>query len=100
MPETVPVTVSQLIARHAAGIASIVDEQPATTLTDFADQLRTAAVYLDRSGINGGDELDMAALYLVDAEHTSSADELQVLAGKAAEYLKDADDIVAEYRLA
>ncbi|OKJ52552.1 hypothetical protein [Streptomyces sp. CB02261] len=98
MPQTTPITAERIVAKYATAVASVIGEPPATNLPDFAAQLRTAAVYLERSGINGGDELDTAALYLDDL-HALPADKQQAWLEQAAESLKDTADMVAEYHL-
>ncbi|MEU3399402.1 hypothetical protein [Streptomyces filamentosus] len=98
MSKIVPITADSLIAKHAADIATITGEPAATTLSDFADQLRTAAGLVERVGINGGDELEDAAVYLNDVA-TATPDRQQALLETAAEHLKDVDDIADEYRL-
>ncbi|MEV3996722.1 hypothetical protein AB0K62_13730 [Streptomyces halstedii] len=65
--QTKPITADSLIAKYAAGIAFVAEEEPATTLHDFTYQVTVAAEHFEGAGINGGDELETAATYLVDA---------------------------------
>ncbi|MCX4605462.1 hypothetical protein OG402_33895 [Streptomyces anulatus] len=98
MPATKTVTVESLIAEHADGIAFAEEGQPATTVDDFATQLRDAARTFDLAGINGGDELENAATYLVDAANSTDPAERALFLKKAAKGLAYADDMVSELR--
>lgn len=91
-------TIDAVLARHAQGIAFVAEERPATTVSDFTDQLRTAAENFEGAGINGFEELEIAAIYLGDAAVSEGAD-LRVLLNSAAKYLANATDMVDEYRL-
>lgn len=97
--KTQPLTLQQIIVRHATDIAFAAEEQPATTPDDFLDQLRTAAHNLGYyAGINGAEDLDTAAMYLDDARHAGTAEQ-PVLLKRANRNLKYLADMVDEYRL-
>lgn len=96
--QTKPITADSLIAKYAADIAFVAEEQPATTLHDFTYQVSVAAEYFEGAGINGGDELVTGSHYLVDAEAATDDNVRAVLLGKAVEYLALASDMVDEYR--
>ncbi|MFJ9988537.1 hypothetical protein ACIQUD_31770 [Streptomyces globisporus] len=98
MPATKTLTVESLIAEHADDIAFAAEEQPATTVDDFAAQLRDANRTFELAGINGVDELENAATYLVDAANSTDPTEQAVLLKKAAKSLAYADDMVSELR--
>ncbi|MGW1015605.1 hypothetical protein [Streptomyces niveus] len=87
-----------LLARVVADIAFVAEAQPATTFADLGEQAQTAAQRLDDAGISGSEELDAAAIYLLDADRTSGA-ERDTLLNRAAELLTDTPDMVDEYRL-
>ncbi|MFJ3283296.1 hypothetical protein [Streptomyces halstedii] len=96
--QTEPITADSLIAKYATDIAFVAEEEPATTLHDFAYQVTVAAERFEGAGINGGDELETGAQYLVDAEYATDDNVRTVLFGKAAEYLARANDMADEYR--
>ncbi|WP_406225012.1 hypothetical protein [Streptomyces anulatus] len=98
MPATKTVTVESLIAEHADGIAFAAEEQPATTVDDFAAQLRDAIRTFDLAGINGIDELESAATYLIDAAQSTDPAEQNLFLKKAAKGLAYADEMVSELR--
>ncbi|MFJ6363463.1 hypothetical protein ACIQIE_20065 [Streptomyces globisporus] len=98
MPVTKTLTVESLIARYADGIAFAAEEQPAATVDDFAAQVRDAVRTFELAGINGGDELEDAATYLVDAANSTDPTEQALLLKKAAKGLAYADDMVSELR--
>ncbi|WP_327335890.1 hypothetical protein OG384_04450 [Streptomyces sp. NBC_01324] len=100
MTATKTITAVELIARYAADIAFVAEEKPATTLEDFNEQLSTAAHRLGKTwaDIQGAEELDTAVTYLADAIYSTDDAERAVLVNRAASYLCDLDEVVAEYR--
>ncbi|MZG04160.1 hypothetical protein G3M53_91450 [Streptomyces sp. SID7982] len=94
------ITAAQLIAKHAADIAFVAEQDPATTLEDFNEQLDTAAERLGPTwaDINGAEELPFAVTYLADAIQSTDDAERAVLVNRAASYLTDVSDVVQEYR--
>ncbi|MEU0354941.1 hypothetical protein [Streptomyces cyaneofuscatus] len=98
MPATKTLTAESLIAEYADGIAFAAEEQPATTVDDFALHLRDAVRTFELAGINGTDELEDAATYLVDAAQSTDPAEQAVLLKKAAKGLAYADDMVSDLR--
>jgi hypothetical protein len=98
MTATKTATVESLIAKYAAGIAFVAEEQPATNVDDFAAHLRDTIRNFELAGINGTEELEDAATYLVDAASSTNTTERTVLLKRAAANLAYADDMVAEYR--
>ncbi|MFE3429501.1 hypothetical protein [Streptomyces sp. NPDC059171] len=94
------ITAEQLIAKHASDIAFVAEQEPATTLEDFNEQLDTAAERLGPTwaDINGAEELDTAVTYLADAIQSTDDAERAVLVNRAARYLTNVDDVVEEYR--
>jgi hypothetical protein len=100
MPETRTVTAESLIAEYAVDLAFVAEREPATTLADFVEQLRTVAhglaVY---ARIDGAEDLDTAAVYLCDADDSTDDAERAVLLNRAAGYLTGTADMVDEYRL-
>ncbi|MGW1409505.1 hypothetical protein [Streptomyces sp. NPDC002403] len=95
---TQPLTPATLIARYAAGIAFVAEEQPATTISDFTYQMAVAAENFEAAGIDGGDELETGGQYLADADAATDDSKRAVLLGQAAEYLARANDMADEYR--
>ncbi|WP_098899401.1 hypothetical protein [Streptomyces sp. st77] len=93
-------TAEQLIAKHAVDIAFVAEQDPATTLEDFNEQLDTAAERLGPTwaDINGAEELPVAVTYLADAIQSTDDAERAVLVNRAASYLTDVSDVVEEYR--
>ncbi|MFF8422954.1 hypothetical protein [Streptomyces sp. NPDC015680] len=98
MTTTAPVTTETILARYADDIAFVAEEQPATTLTAFAEQLVSATERLGEVGINGAEELEVAARYLADADSATTDNERNVLLNRAAKNLTDVDDMVSEFR--
>ncbi|MFL3869220.1 hypothetical protein LT966_21715 [Streptomyces griseobrunneus] len=99
MPATKTITVESLIAEYADGIAfAAQEEHPAATVDDFAAHLRDSVRTFELAGINGGDELENAATYLVDAANSTDPAEQSVLLKKAAKGLAHADEMVSELR--
>ncbi|NEB70282.1 hypothetical protein G3I39_24975 [Streptomyces fulvissimus] len=98
MPATKTLTIESLIAEYADGIAFAAEEQPATTVDGFAAQLRDSVRTFELAGINGTDELEDAATYLVDAASSTDLAEQAVLLKKAAKNLAYAHDMVSELR--
>jgi hypothetical protein len=95
-----PVTTESLIALYSKDIAFVTDESPADSADVFADQLRTAAERLGyNAGIHGAEDLETAATYLTDAQHSQEPTEQRVLLDRVAAYLQNVDDMVDEYRL-
>ncbi|WP_326768835.1 hypothetical protein OG978_33705 [Streptomyces sp. NBC_01591] len=99
MTTTTPVTAENILARYAADIAFVAEEQPATTIEDFIDQLQTVAERLDSAGIQGAEDLETAATYLTDAAGNTDDTKRTALLGRATKLLAYADDVVGEYRL-
>ncbi|WP_406325199.1 hypothetical protein [Streptomyces niveus] len=95
---TVTVTTESLLAEYAEGVAFVAEEQPATTVDDFINHLRDAIRNFELAGINGTEELESAATYLGDADESTETVERTTLLKQAAKHLKDADEMVAEYR--
>ncbi|MFJ3533802.1 hypothetical protein OG596_39260 (plasmid) [Streptomyces sp. NBC_01102] len=94
------ITADQLIAKHAADIAFVAEQEPATTLEDFNTQLDTAAHRLGKTwaDIQGAEELETAVTYLADAIESTDDAERAVLVNRAASYLCDVYEVVEEYR--
>lgn len=98
MPATKTLTIESLIAEYAADIAFAAEEQPATTVDDFAAQLRDSVRTFELAGINGGDELEDAATYLVDASESTDSNARTAFLMLAARNLSYADEMVSELR--
>lgn len=97
---TKTVTITDLIAQHADDIAFVAEEQPATTISDFVNQLRMATDTLaNYADINGSEDLEAAATYLSDAENSTDDTERTVLLNRARALLTNTTDIVNDYRL-
>lgn len=92
------ITAEQLIAKHAADIAFVAEQEPATDVPDFTAQVRNAIGNFELAGINGTEELEDAATYLDDADTSTDDNERAVLLNRAAANLAYADDMVDEYR--
>lgn len=92
-----PSSAQTFLARYASDIAFVVEDSPAATLIGFATQLDTAASRMADAGINNAEDLETAAVYLNDAAN-ASGDEQAVLLKRASDLLGDATDMVDEYR--
>ncbi|MFF1574816.1 hypothetical protein ACFVWR_18915 [Leifsonia sp. NPDC058292] len=99
MTAPTPPSIQTLIDTYAKDVAFAADEEPATTASEFIDQLTTAAINLDHAGINGTENLDNAAVYLTDALNSTDRDEVKILLTRASRYLQSTTDLVDEYRL-
>lgn len=88
-----------LLNRFAKDVAFVAEEQPAITIVSFADQLYVAAEHFEGAGINGRDDLEAAARYLVDSEAATSKKRRAVLFSQALGHLTDLGDMVDDYRL-
>ena len=87
-----------VLAKYVDDIAFVAEEQPATTPSEFIDQLETAAHNLSMARINGAEDLETAVIYLTDAMRETGG-KRRTLLNQAVEYLKDTADMVDEYRL-
>ncbi|MGW2110694.1 hypothetical protein [Streptomyces sp. NPDC001948] len=96
---TAPATIESILAEYADDIAFVAEEQPATTIEDFIDQLRWSVRNFELAGINGTEELEDAATYLGDADGSTDDNERTVLLNRAVKKLAYADDMVDEFRL-
>ncbi|MFF2411759.1 hypothetical protein [Streptomyces sp. NPDC058092] len=94
---TQPLTPANLISRYAAGIAFVAEEEPATTVSDFIDQLSTAAENFGMARFDT-DELEGAVTYLTDFDSSTDETERAVLLNRAADLLAYVGDIADEYR--
>ncbi|MCX4792516.1 hypothetical protein OG369_42840 [Streptomyces sp. NBC_01221] len=94
---TQPLTIDTLIARYAEGIAFVADEPAATTVSDFIDQLGTAAENFDMARFDT-DGVNAAATYLADANASTDDTERTVLLKRAADNLVFVDNLADEYR--
>ncbi|MFI1570842.1 hypothetical protein ACH4VQ_08420 [Streptomyces anulatus] len=92
------VTARTLLARYAADIAFVAEEQPATTLDELAEQTSTAAERLEAARIQGAEDLDTASAALAAANISELPDQAAHLR-HAARHLTDTTDMVDEYRL-
>ncbi|MEE1812607.1 hypothetical protein [Streptomyces sp. BE133] len=98
MTATKTITAESILADYADDIAFVAEEQPATTVSGFVDQLRTAIRNFGLARFDT-EELEDAATYLNDADGSTDENERTVLLNRAAEYLKYVDDMADEYRL-
>ncbi|MFD3337407.1 hypothetical protein ACFWV1_32970 [Streptomyces sp. NPDC058700] len=100
MSKTDPITAERIVAKYATAVASTTGNTPATTLADFADQLSTAGNTLTSAHITLAEEFDFAASLLrVAADPDVPAADQDALLRKAAPYLTDIPDAIAEYHL-
>lgn len=97
-----PISIAELIARHATNLAHLTQEALAETGCDLIDQLREAEDRLGRAGISGADDLGTAAGLLdqaLDVELDGGTQlEQQVFVARAAGLLRELADMTAEYR--
>jgi hypothetical protein len=91
------VTADQLIATYAHSIAEVTEQAPATTLTDFIDQIDAASSHMYDAGIAEAEFLGNAATYLSVSTETSG-DERDGLLKKARDTLTGLPILIAEYR--
>ncbi|MFB8182596.1 hypothetical protein ACFC8N_42735 [Streptomyces sp. NPDC055966] len=86
-----------ILATYTDNIAFVAETSPAQTPDEFVNQLETAARNLTAARINGAEDLETAATYLIDAIHAKGT-ERQVLTKQAVSYLANTRDMVDEYR--
>ncbi|MDT0270569.1 hypothetical protein RM844_30280 [Streptomyces sp. DSM 44915] len=91
------ITAESLIKAHAAHVAFVAEEPPATDLHALAYHVTIAAERMVDAGITLAEEMDQAATYLYDARD-AEPEKRQVLLDMAADYLKLTRDAVDEYR--
>ncbi|MET7649323.1 hypothetical protein ABZS83_38085 [Streptomyces sp. NPDC005426] len=90
-------TADSIRARYAANIAFVAEEEPATTVSDFIDQLWTVSENFNMARFDT-DEVDAAATYLNDAAGSTDENERAVLLKRAADNLVHVDNMADEYR--
>lgn len=90
-------TAADLIARHAEALAYVTEEPPATNLADLAEQASIASERLENAGIQNADDLETAATYLEGAAD-STGTEQAVLLNRAANLLHYTRDMADDYR--
>ncbi|GAA0501376.1 hypothetical protein [Streptomyces olivaceiscleroticus] len=93
--KTQPLTLDELIARHADDIAYVAEKTPATTAEDFIYQLTIA------SGRLGDDDLTQAVAFLTTVTDACEGEDAAqtVFLNEAARCLHHVDELVEEYRL-
>ena len=97
MPKTAVLTLNEIVAKHAEGVAFVADEEtPAANVSDFVDHLRFAVEHLTMAGIDA-DDLDRGADFLAEAQNAEGV-ELDVLLKKANDYLAELGPMIDEYR--
>lgn len=98
MPTTT-ITADIIISRYAADIGFVAEEESATNLSAFIDQLYTASRSFGEGGINGHEDLETAAVHLAEAIR-DGADETtrNVFLTRADELLEDVWDMTQDYR--
>lgn len=84
--------------KYAEDIAYVAEKPRAQTSEEFAGQLERAAYNLGTlARINGAEDLETAATFLIEAIDAKGR-ERAVLLKRALGYLKDVPDMVDEYR--
>lgn len=91
------VTVAGLISWYAPILADVIHQTPATTLTDFADQISSASMRMTDAGITDAEWLESAAVYLDEAASSTGPEQAAWLK-KARDALNGVTDMVDEYR--
>lgn len=86
MPTTT-ITADIIISRYAADIGFVAEEESATNLSAFIDQLYTAGQYFGDAGINGHEDLETAAILLAEAHNSDNDAERDVFLRRADEIL-------------
>jgi hypothetical protein len=91
---------ADLVTAYAQTVADITEKTPATTHTDFVDQLSTASSRMTDAGINGAEDLETAAIYLADIDEAAEASGIgqAVLLKRARSLLAGLTDMADEYR--
>lgn len=97
MPTTT-ITVEDIVKEHAADVAYVAEESPATTLDELASQLDTAAPRFADAGIIGWEDLETAATLLTEAQHAADHATRDVFLKRADELLAQVWEMASEYR--
>jgi len=96
---TATITAEDIISRYGDDIAYVVEQDRATDLADFIDQLYTASRRFSEGGINGHEDLETAAIHLSEAFRDGTDETARgVFLGRADELLEDVWDMTQDYR--
>lgn len=95
---TATITATDLIRRYADDIAYVAEQDLATDLDTFLDQLDTATRNFDMARINGHEDLETASVHLAEARNSDDETARGVFLGRADELLKPVWDMTQEYR--
>jgi hypothetical protein len=95
---TATITANDIIARYADDIAYVAEEDRATDLDAFIDQLGTATWRLGMARINDYEDLETAAVDLDEARSSSDDTDGSVFLRRADKLLKNLGEMAQEYR--
>ena len=95
---TTTITAEEIINRYGADIAFVAEEDRATNLDGFINQLDIAARRFSDAGINNYEDLETAAIHLGEARWPDDETSRNVFLGRADELLEDVGDMTDEYR--
>jgi hypothetical protein len=95
---TATITAVDIIRRYADDIAYVAEQDPATDLDTFIDQLGTAARNFDAADINGHEDLEAAAGHLHEASLAADDTARDAFLSRADKRLAAVDEMTDEYR--
>lgn len=96
---TARLTAEDIISRYGEDIAFVAEEDHATDLVGFIDQLYTASRRFGEGGINGHEDLEAAALHLSESFRDGTDKTARdVFLSRADELLTDVWDMTQDYR--
>lgn len=96
MPTTV-LTENDIVRRYAEEVAVAAEAEPATDLNALISQLDTAVRNLQMAGINGHEDLELAATLLGEARHADGEEARDSFLKRADELLTPVYDMASEY---
>jgi hypothetical protein len=96
---TTTITAEDIISRYSDDIAFVAEQDRATDLSGFIDQLDIAARRFGDAGINNYEDLETAAIHLDEARWADDETSRDVFLRRAGELLEDVSDMTEDYRL-
>jgi hypothetical protein len=96
---TATITAEEIISRYGDDIAFVAEEDRATDLAGFIDQLYTASRRFSEGGINGHEDLESAAGLLSESFRDGTDETTRdVFLRRTDELLEDVWDMTQDYR--
>jgi hypothetical protein len=95
---TATITATGIVRRYADDIAYVAEQDPATDLDSFIDQLGTAEARFSMAGINGHEDVGTAARHLAEARDSSDGTARDAFLRRVDKLLQPVDEMTDEYR--